>query len=363
MPKKVTKIGANLLDMVYLIDENEVREEMGAAFASVMVNPIVTWVKFVLTDDRRNGNGQRVPKEEFANLIRSGLHMPVKMALGEIKPGHDDSRPLGAITHLKEITTSDGTNAILALAALWNEERPADIEYIKTRFAEKKPVDISWEIIYTDETFNVDMASKDLLGTFLQAATIVGNPAYEGRTPFLAIAAKTATAEEEIETVPETIMEEESMDTTALEAKVAELEAKLAEKETALAERDAEISRLAEEASTKETELASLREYKDGIEAEIAKAEKLESIKTKFGEAGLTKADEYFVENAEKFLKMDADSLEFMIQELAARLETEESKTSSASKSTKIPALTGNEDAEKPSVSEIAKYLRERKNK
>lgn len=188
--KKSTIMPTKLLDMVQLIDENELPGEMGTAFASFMLNPTVTWAKFILTDDRKNANNQRIPKEEFANLMKSGIHMPVKMAIGEISRGHTDSRPLGVITHLKETPMPDGSSAIIALAALWGEERPADVGFIKDRFGNGQPVNVSWEILYSESSFNNDTNSMDLTDTVLRAATIVGEPAYEGRTQFLSVAAK-----------------------------------------------------------------------------------------------------------------------------------------------------------------------------
>lgn len=356
--------------MVQLISESEVKQEMGEAFASFMLNPTVTWAKFILTDDRRNGNGQRIPKTEFANLIRSGIHMPVKMAIGEINQGHDDSKPLGTITHLKEIETPEGASAIVALAALWTDERPADVEFIKKRFAERKPIDVSWELMYQDETLNEEEGSIDLLGTVLQAATIVGNPAYQGRTPFLAVAAKKENAsesdrpdqeitEEELKTV-----EELQAELAEAQTKLSEAQAQLEEKANALAEREAEVARLAEETAAKETELASLREFKASIDEENAKAEKLNAIRNKFVEAGLDKGDEYFTENAETFINMGEGALAFFIQEMASNL-SEEARTAAASKqTTKIPALTGTdntEDLKDPKV--LGRILRESKNK
>lgn len=368
MANNSTKITHKQPLMLSLISENEVESEMGEAFASFMLNPTVTWAKFVLTDDRTNGNGERVPKEEFPNLIRSGIHMPIKMVGGEIK-GHPDSSPLGAITHLKQIENDDGSSAIVALAALWGQERPADVDYIKHLFAEKKPVDVSWEILFEDTILNTETNSIDLHGTVLRAATIVSNPAYEGRTPFLAVASnKAKDAKEDSQITDNKNSEDNSMDVKDLEARIAELEPKYNdavsenEKLTAqLAEKDAEIARLTEENTAKETELVPLREFKEAADAALAKAEKLDTIKTKFVEAGLDKGDEYFTENAEKFLKMDDDSLDFFIQEMVANLSTEQ-KSSIASKKTKIPALTG-EDTEDLSVQGLAKYLRERKEK
>lgn len=372
MAENITKFTHNLLDVIELLSENEVESEMGAAYAAFMSNPSVTWAKFVLTDDKTNANGERIPKEEFKNLLRSGIYMPVKMALGEISAGHPGTKPLGTITHLKEVQLEDGASAIVAIAALWGQERPADVEFIKQRMAEKKPVDVSWEILYEDAKLNTEKNSMDLLGTALRAATIVGNPAYEGRTSFLSISAKKvseATIEEITVTDPANNSEDELMEKEQLEARVAELEpqlndvqAKLTAAETTLTEKEAEITRLTEENTAKETELVELRQYKSSIEEEVAKAEKLDSIKAKFTEAGIEKDDEYFAENAERFLKMDEDALSFFVQELASNLTTEASKNAQASKKTKIPALMGNEPSDL-SPKALGKYLRDSKNK
>lgn len=190
MTKQAIRIDSKLVNVVQLISEEDVSSEMGEAFASYMLNPTVVWAKFILTDDKKNANSQRIPEEEFKNLMASGIHMPVKMALGEIKPGHDDSKPLGVITHLKKIVSEEGANALVALAALWSDERPSDVQYIKDRFASNLPVNISWEILFSDSLWNEEQGSEDLLGTVLKAATVVGEPAYEGRTSFLSVAAK-----------------------------------------------------------------------------------------------------------------------------------------------------------------------------
>lgn len=366
MTKTSTKIEANLVDVVQLINDEEVKLELGEAFASFMLNPAVTWAKFVLTDDRKNANGERIPKQEFKNLVDTGIHMPVKMAIGEISPGHPGTKPLGTITHLKEITTDSGASAIVAIAALWSKERPADIEFIKQRFAEKKSVDVSWEILYEDAVFNAETESMDLYGTVLGAATIVGNPAYEGRTPFLSISAKRKSdatsgsnenAEDELKTIEE------------LQAEVARLEAELSEAKSAVeavtTEKDAEIARLTELNAKNETDLTELREFKASKEAELAKAAKVEEVKTKFVEAGLDKDEEYWAENTEKLLAMTDEQLAFVIQEVKTALASKTDNTSNASSKKKIPNLLGEESQgdDKPSPAEIAKALRERKAK
>ncbi len=373
MAEKDTKISANMGNVVQLLNENELKSEMGEAFASFMINPAVTWAKFILTDDRKNANGERIPKDEFKNILLSGIHMPVKMAIGEISQGHPGTKPLGTITHLKEVTTADGTNAIVALAALWSQERPADIEFIKQRIAENKSVDVSWEILYEDASFNAEHNSMDLFGTVLKAATVVGNPAYEGRTPFLSIAAKKkseAVSENSSDEAPiedsHNLAEDNLNEIEQLKADMAEVQTKLDEalalieaNKTTLAERDAEIERLSGENSTKETELASLREFKETAEAESAKKQKLASIKSKFVEAGLEKDDEYFAENSEKLAAMSDDQLDFMIQELKVFSEAAKTASASSKKTTKVPALINTEDGE-VSIHDLAQHLRNR---
>lgn len=175
--------------MVSLINNEELKDELGdglnEAQASLLQNSAVSWAKFVLTDDQPNKNKQRVPVEEFDNLIKTGIFMPIKMAKGKINVGHDDSEPIGVITHLKK-----AGNKILALAALWHRERNEDIEYLKNLSKDKKPINISWEILYEDSKPSEEFDGvQDLLFTSLKAATVVGMPAYAGRTPILAIAA------------------------------------------------------------------------------------------------------------------------------------------------------------------------------
>jgi hypothetical protein len=439
---KATKMNAKLEDMVELLSENEALREFGEATASIISNPTVVWAKFILTDDMRNGNGQRIPREEFANLIKTGIFMPVKMARGEINRGHQGSEPLGSITHLKEVQMPDGHYAIAALAALWAEERPADVNYIRQRFSENKPVDTSWEILYEDSSYNTEQNSIDLLGTILRATTIVGDPAYGSRTRVLSVSAikwskayiselpdssflyingtdrlfpvvdnegkidrtrlKDTIAQLQSSGLPEDVItqktqlvegilnkfesgasveevtslfmsnsnftEEELKTLEELQAQVAELEPKLTEAqekinalESANAEKDAKIAELSEQKTALETEIAPLREFKAGADAEATRIEKMEAIKSKFTEAGIEKEDKYFEDNFAKFEKMDAESLEFFIQEVVANLAQASKKSSSAStdNKTKIPALTNGdaEDLSDPKV--LAMHLRE----
>ena len=357
MTEKTVKTSTKLNNVLQLVDKSEAEQTLGEAFASILKNPTVTWAKFILTDDRMNGNGMRIPKSEFSNLINTGVHMPVKMAMGEISPGHENTRPLGVITHLTEIVTDAGASAIVALAALWGEERPADVTFIKERFAQKQPVDISWEILYENEVFNEEFGSIDLVSTALRAATVVGNPAYQGRTPFLAISAKTAKAEApgSEEDTEETKVEKELQEKLdAANARVAELETKLAEKDTAIAE-------LTTQKETLEAEITPLKEFKVQADAELAKAEKMSQIKAKFTEAGLEKDEKFFTDNEERLLKLEETALDFMVQELKAFASANPPKKEDASledDKTKVPPMHGTEGDY--STEDIVTALRER---
>jgi len=167
---KTSKI---LATEVQLIIEAEVTN---LALASKNLNPMLTYVKFILTDDKPNGNNERIPKEEFSNLITTGLYMPLKMAEGGISEGHEETYPIGVITHLRE-----DKDKIRGIAALWNRERPEDVAYIQERYSSGEPLDLSWELGHTD-SFIDDTGVNNLTGCVLRATTLVGIPAYQGRT-------------------------------------------------------------------------------------------------------------------------------------------------------------------------------------
>lgn len=443
MTENIAEMSHKLIGVVQLISNDEIVDEFGnEATAGLLVNPTVTWAKFVLTDDKRNANGQRIPKDEFPNLMRSGVYMPLKMAVGEINRGHENSKPLGVITHLKELATQDGSSALVALAALWTQERPSDVTYIKDRFASNQPVNVSWEILYTTDSFNQEQDSIDLHGTTLKAATIVGDPAYQGRTPFLSVSAK-KWSEPYIRDLPDSsflyvgrdnerlfpvvdakgkvdqskvaealenlgasklpmgrireikqvltrlqsqfeagasveevsaeflgtqnIMEEVTLnksiedlqaDVLELTTKLNEAKTALTEKETALAAKADELTEMTEKVAEQETELATLREFKASIDAEVERQNKLDEVKSKFVEAGIEKGEEYFTDNAETLIALSSESLDFMIQELKAFAEGTKSESASKHDKKTIPALSGTNEGE-PSVSDVAKALRE----
>ncbi len=375
-----------------LVDNDELDQE---AEAAVVKNPASSWIKFGLTDDLPNENKQRVPQEEFVNLINTGVFMPLKMARGIIKPGHENSEPLGVITHLKK-----SGNKIVGLATVWNKERKEDVALLKELSRKKEPINISWEILYEDSKPSEQFDGvEDLLNVSLKAATIVGNPAYKGRTQILAMAAawskpylselsddnflmvkqvedgKTrlfpykdknnkvdveqlklalSTVEEtdlsvedkkEIKKLAERLLTEANSsfieeNINPEDDKLEELEVyktKVTELTTALATAEEALKSKTDTLEEVLPQLEELKAYKVSIEKTSADAEKFDSIKKKFSDASIEKSDDYFAEHKDFLLALDEKTLDFTIQELVSFAESSTKKTTEGTSSVRVP--------------------------
>jgi len=161
---------------------------------SPKVNPYLTVAKFVLADDKGAplstapaGLLQGIEYEDFDEVIRTGIHMPIKMKYtGQGAGNHLGSYVIGHITELHKAKAEDGTNQILADAVLYTEEFPEEIEYLKKAHANHEAPGISYEIVYEDSIVrNGVQWIKKLITT---AATFVRDPAYGTRTALLALA-------------------------------------------------------------------------------------------------------------------------------------------------------------------------------
>lgn len=342
---KITTFNVNSVKLI--VDDLEI--DQLAASASISLNPNVTWLKLVLTDDKPNANSQRIPKEEYSNVLRTGAFMPLKMAYHEISEGHEGTYPLGVLAHLK----TEG-ESIHALAALWDRERNTDVEYIKKRYKEGQPIDISWELTYTEDQIE-DGGVIALRGVAMNAATIVSMPAYEGRTPVIALSSTDSSSTEGDSENMDNMIELTEHQRLLDEQKVS-YEQQLQELTSSLESAKAELAEL-------QPKYDDVLSFKTEVEAERANAEKLASIKTKFNEAGLKVSDEYFSEREQAFLAMSGEQIDFFVQELIAAFADTNSEESSASVSitskTKIPAL--NVPAEEITPSDIIEYLRTKK--
>lgn len=440
-------------NIVQFLGKDELPQELLDAQAALAANPYVRWGKFILTDDQPNGNNERTPLEEFDNIIQSGIYMPIKMAEGRIEEDHSDASPLGVITHLKkQVVEIAGklVNQIVGLAAFWLRERPADVSYIKERIDNDQPVNLSWELGAQDKVLMPD-GVFDWKGLAMQAVTVVGNPAYQGRTRIVAMAAKKPAkwSDEYIRNLPDTAFlyierggtqdaegrtsqekrhfpvkddkglydeaklrevlveagktnlptpvlkslkktvtalldkidagasleeisfgkteqpktskdtEEHTVELEQLQKEILSLQEKLNAAEAALAEKTQLVETLTVEKTALASERDELKQFKDALDAEVAKANKLDAIKTKFAEASLDKGDDYFTANEEKLLAMDESTLEFMIQELAAFSKKD---AEASQQKGKLPNLT-NEGTGEVDIKELAKALKNRKSK
>ena len=268
-------------------------------------HPNLGWLEFVLTDSEPNANHDGIHKEAFTSLIESGIFMPIKVARGSISEGHSGTEPIGTISELHEVE-----DRVAGKAAVWKKERPEDYEYLREKSAAGEAIDISWEIAYTT-------AEQDESGTswikdpVLLAATIVGNPAYQGRTPVTSVASvneKTA-----------------DVDTAELQNQIEALQAQVTELNSTL-----EVAN---------TELATLREYKETQEKEQAAAIKLTQRLDALGSVGLEYTEAEVADNAAKWLAMSDDDFNLMV----SALQKVAQKTASASSNTgvEVPDLGG----------------------
>jgi hypothetical protein len=310
-----------------LVPEQSVDE----AFASISLNPKFKWAKFILTDDLPNGNKQRIPAEEFDNIINSGVLAPIKMAEGGINDGHEGAKPIGVISHLKKVG-----NKIIGLAALWEKERPEDVAAIKAKADKNEPLNLSWEISYADAQVNEEGIS-DLHGVVLTSTTLVGIPAYAGRTPIYAVASQNndGTEDKNVEELEK------------VQKELEEVKASLLQKE--------------EELKALKTEKDTLAAFKEETEKAKADEVKYASIQEKFSKAGIKKEAKYFEDNKEFLMKLEEASLDFMLQEMVgfASMTNPASNDSTAGQ---VPNFM-NEQNGKATPVQLAKALSELRNK
>lgn len=349
-------------------DESGIKE----AFSEVSLNKSFQWAKIVVTDDLPNANKMRIPQEEFDNLIKTGIHTPVKMGFSQFK-NHEDAvgKPIGVIAQLTK-----ENNKIVALAALWKKERAEEVTALKESFNKGQPPQVSWEVSYAESSVD-ENEIETLLGTSLDALAIVTIPAYRGRTSFVAMSSESVTEfisyldkvieNEEIsdevqklllakaEDILEKFSDKESVNLDELKElkdKVAELASSLEDAKKALKDKEDAFAAL-------EKEKEELAEYKETAEKEKAKAEKITSIKNKFAEAKIEKDEDYFEKNEETLLALSEGELDFMIQEIVSFSAVAEEDIE---KKPKVPAVKGKQGSLR-NPKEIADALRELRSK
>lgn len=281
--------------------------------AAISRNPTLKWIKFVLTDDAPNVNAQRIPKEEFANLVKTGVHMPIKMAQGFIREGHEFSVPIGSITNLVE-----RDNFVEGIAGLWEKEFPNEIDVLKERASSEHKPQLSWEILYQDSNFD-NNGVETFKGVMLEAATFVEAPAYEGRTPVVVMASKKEAQGQDYKIVTE--------DYSKMEEQLKVLENELAKARSEGESLTSDLATLQESfdaLNTEKGELTTSNEelsaFKSGIEEARAQEAKLEALTELFSKSEVRLPDDYLEdeEKREQLLAMDLNQVEFLIRDLSS---------------------------------------------
>lgn len=170
------------ISLSFIEDEKELAQ---AGIPEEYKNPLLTWVKFIFTDDQPNANKQGISQDEFPNLIKSMAYMPIKANFDSEfgLEGHSDARIIGVIK-----AGQQQGNKVVTIGALYHDEHPEVVDFFKKEMSDGNNVDFSWEIRYKDSE------DKDgvewLKNITTKAVTAVQHPAYEGRTPLVSISAK-----------------------------------------------------------------------------------------------------------------------------------------------------------------------------
>src|SRR3989304_5870627 len=83
----------NITTTIELLREDEKLE--GEAYAGISLNPYFQWAKIVVTDDIANATNQRVPVEEFDNIIKTGMPLPCNARIRKMSSDHQHCSPPG----------------------------------------------------------------------------------------------------------------------------------------------------------------------------------------------------------------------------------------------------------------------------
>lgn len=299
------------------------------------------WVTFVFTDDIANANAQGIHQDEFERVIRTGLHKPFKKKLGyTVASDHDDAVPVGAIADLKK-----EENKIVGVASVWEREFPDDAAYIRDAYAAKEPLGVSWEVFYEDTEVDEE-GTEWLKKVSTRAITLVGQPAYAGRTPLLAVAAKQRNSSDD-----KILGVDKQMADNELKEQLDLAKQEAATLKTTLEEANANLTQLGE----LQSEVKALREFKAKVEEEKATLVLVEARLSQFAEAGIEMTKEDFLKEAKRWLALDEETFKFVLETMVNSPDKE---------STASAQVDSDEEVDTDSPAAVfEKFLAERKEK
>jgi hypothetical protein len=158
------------------------------ALSALERHPFTTTVEFVLLDNKPNGNNWLISDDEFENVKRTAIGMPVKMRFieGVGVTDHPGAVPIGVIRDIKQVEYDEGRKTLVAEASLWNEEYPDEIQWLHDRYHEGTAPGISYEMGYKSHI--MEGAIKRFKDVVALAATFVRAPSYGTRTHLIALA-------------------------------------------------------------------------------------------------------------------------------------------------------------------------------
>lgn len=328
---------------------------LGLAVAEDTAHPLQKRLKFVFTDFQPNGNKQGVPTKEAQNVASTAMFMPVKINYSDKPLGHENAVPIGPITSVN-VTEEN----ILGEAIFWADEYPDIAEWLAEASKKDGGVQFSWEL-YFGKSEKDDNGVEWLNDIVTAGITIVGNPAYQGRTPLLAFSEQ----QEEVEV--DKVKVQEML--TTLYSTLNETLASKPENDddfdtafnTIVTKLNTTLTTLKESNSNLESEVTKLKEFKESVENKAAELAQLKSIRDKMLSEGIELSDEEFDARSGIFLKMNDEMLDLYIKDLASRKQTEVNKSESSQKD-KVPdpfTPSDRNDKDQLSTTELAQAFKE----
>lgn len=346
-------------------------------------HPLQTKLTLILTDFDPNGNKQGVPLSEKDNIIKSALYTPIKINFnGDDYEGHDRAIPLGPITHVYE-TVDNGRDVIAADGVIWNDMYEDASEYLKETFSEG--IGTSWEIYYANSEKD-SSGTEWLQGCVFAGTCIVDTPAYgPTRTRLLAIAEKLGqdkterqmdeeqekAQSEDLSATRTDIMDAQDLlwtiyngldslyNTTFdieqqnIEKDITTVAETFAEKISKIAEFISGLNAKAEQLTSVQAELDTLKSEIAQAELEKAKSEKIIERKSKLSEAGINISADDFAKREVFYLEMTDENFDAFITDLQA---VSGKKATSGKTTTLVPEFTGTTD----NYDSLVKALRKR---
>lgn len=317
-------------------------------------HPLLTRIKFILTTNEpynlstsKKNMKQGIREEDFDDVIRTGVGMPIKMRYLRNSVGtHLGSIPIGHISKIEKTELENGVKALAAEGVLYTSEYPEEVDYLKVAYAAKEAPGISYEIRHDANKSIIENGVEWIKDLITQAATIVRSPAYGNRTAILALASNKELNSEELNDELRTLITPIDADKGGKqmeekEKEITRLTALAAEKEKALGEVNAEIEKLRGDLKTAQDDLASAATKNGELEHSI----KLETRARSYAEAGLTFDEDVEKAKTKKELlaKMDEEVFAAYLADLK-EFASKKSTTALASAPNRgVPRLTAQE--------------------